>query len=384
MPKKTVGLCIAFKGTNYGMHLQGYATQTVLDRLGFNTEIIDYHSGTEKGIKWSVGAAYVACKKIRNAVKKRFQRNETLDSLHEENKKQRNNVSEKFREERLHNIVEIHGISSLRVKSNDYYAVIVGSDQIWLPDIAFTNFYTLRFAAPGVKRISYATSLGVSAYPNYAKKAAADYWKQMDYLSVREQQGKGIIQSIVDIPVEVVADPTYLLTKEDWEELIPVDKVINDGYILCYFLGENEAIKKYARKYADEKGLRLVSILSNECNSDDHQYADEVLIGKTVEEFVNLIRNAEYILTDSFHGLAFSVINKKQFLIFYRKRNDIKEQRNSRIDNIVRCWGIEDRLIRNPENYVIPNREIDYKSVQIHVEDLRKESLNFLEKALLN
>ena len=141
-------------------------------------------------------------------------------------------------------------------------------------------------------------------------------------------------------------------------------------------------MKDYARKYADMKGLRLVSILSDECNSDDSQFTDEVLTGKSVEDFVNLIRNANYILTDSFHGLAFSVINQKQFLIFYRNRTDVKESRNSRIDNIVRSWGIEDRLIREPEKLIMPSNDIDYTEVMPKVEGLRNNSLVFLRKAL--
>ena len=260
--------------------------------------------------------------------------------------------------------------------------MLVASDQVWLPDVAVSNFFTLRFAAPGVRRISYATSLGVSTYPNYAKKPAGEFWKEIDYLSVREQKGKEIIQSIVNVPVEVVADPTYLFTKEEWEALIQPERVVEEGYVLCYFLGDSESIKQYARKFAEDKNLRVVSILSDECNSDDSKYADEVLIGKSVEDFVNLIRNAEYVLTDSFHGLAFSVINQKQVLVFYRKRLDVKESRNSRIDNIVRSWGIEDRLIREPQKLNIPTIDIDYNEVSLRVEELRASSLAFLDRAL--
>ena len=382
--KGKIGLCIAHTGTNYGQLLQAFATQEVIHNYGFETEIIQYISGKNKGIKPSYAAAVVAGKKLYAAISRKTRKSayEVLDNLHRSNIEERTSVSDSFRSKRFVNTVRCNGIDELRSKSKEYYAVLVGSDQVWLPDVAVSNFFTLRFAAPGVRRISYATSLGVSSYPNYAKKAAGDFWKQIDFLSVREQQGKEIIQSIVDIPVEVVADPTYLLTREEWEKLIPSKKVIEAGYILCYFLGDSEPIKKYARKFADSKGLRLVSILSNECNSDDSKFADEVLIGKSPEEFVNLIRNAEFILTDSFHGLAFSVINQKQFLIFYRRRTDVKESRNSRIDNIVRSWDIEDRLIREPEELKFPTSSIDYSAVSEKVEALRAKSLAFLDRAL--
>lgn len=382
--KRKIGLCIAHTGTNYGQLLQAFATQEVIQNCGFETEIIQYISGKKKSIRPSYAAAVVAGKKIISAISQKIRKSdfEILDDLHQLNIKERICVSNSFRNNRFVNIVRCNGIDELRFKSKDYFAVLVGSDQVWLPDVAVSNFYTLRFAAPGVRRISYATSLGVSSYPSYVKKTAGDFWTKIDFLSVREQQGKNIIQSIVDIPVEVVVDPTYLLTKERWEELIPSEKIVEDGYILCYYLSDSEPIKQYARKFANIKGLRLVSILSNECNSDDSQFADEVLVGKSPEDFVNLIRNAEFILTDSFHGLAFSVINQKQFLIFYRKRVDVKESRNSRIDNIVCLWGIEDRLIRDPQKMEFPTNDIDYNAVSERVEILKSKSMEFLNRAL--
>ena len=242
----------------------------------------------------------------------------------------------------------------------------------------------MRFAAPGVTRVSYATSMGVSSYPNYAKKPAAEFWKKIDFLSVRGQQAKEIIYSISGMNAKVVADPTYLLTPDEWLERIPNKEIVEKGYILCYFLGDSPPIKEYAKKFSKSKGLRLVSILSNECNSDDHKFCDEVTIGKSPEDFINLIRNAEFVLTDSFHGLAFSVINEKQFLIFYRNRTDVKESRNSRIDNIVKTWGVEDRLIKNPQETPIPTTSIDYTVVSKKREKFRKESLDFLKNALNN
>lgn len=381
MNKKKIGLCIAYKGSNYGQLLQAFATQRVVQQLGYETEIIDYRSGLNKGIKPSICAVYVSIKHITGRL---FVRNNAIshDDLHKLNISEREVVSESFRKERLDNIVICNGYHELKRQSNNYYAVIVGSDQLWLPNVAASNFYTLRFAGVGVKKISYATSLGVSKYPWYARGAAADFLKRIDYISVREEAGKKLIRSMVDIPVEVVADPTYLLTYDEWSELFPNKRTEGTKYVLCFFLGDDLNIKKYASNFAERKGLRIVSILSNECDSDDSVYADEIVTGRSPEEFINLIRNAEYILTDSFHGIAFSVINRKQFFAFYRKRTDTKESRNSRIDNIVKLWGIEDRLVREPEKLVVPDGEIDYAIVIPKVEEMREKSLAFLENAL--
>ena len=191
-------------------------------------------------------------------------------------------------------------------------------------------------------------------------------------------------QITTDFPVEIVADPTYLLTREEWLERIPERKIVDDGYILCYFLGNTDKFVGFAKRFAKSKNLRLVSILSNECNSNDYSVFDEVLIGRGPEEFINLIRNASYVLTDSFHGLAFSVINEKQFYIFYRNRPEVKQSRHSRIDNIVKLWDVQDRLIIDPENAPVTNDIIDYEVVGRKVDSFRKESIHFIEKALLS
>lgn len=384
---KKVGLVMTFQGTNYGQLLQSYALQQKIESMGYETEIIQYHSGKDKGVKITYASLYVSVQTIIKILfrklksRKNFSKIE-LDVNHKENIIKRRSVSDLFRNTRFHNIVVVNGYSNLVDKSKDYSAVVVGSDQIWLPEVSVTNFYTLRFALPGITRISYATSMGVSSYPNYAKKPAAEYWQKIDYLSVREEQAKKIIKEIADVEANVVADPTYLLTTEEWEERIPNISVIETGYVLCYFLGDNDVIKEYAKRFADGKNLRLVSILSNECNSDDSQFADEVLIGKSPEEFINLIRNADFVLTDSFHGLAFSVINEKQFYIFYRNRTDVKQSRNSRIDNIVKIWGLEERLIKEPEKMIFKDDLIDYSIVTKKRNEFREESLNFLRSAL--
>lgn len=383
--RKKVGLCLAgFDGTNYGMLLQAYATQQVVEMLGFDTEIIDYHSGRDKHIRISAGAMYIACKKLYALMRNKVypEKIEQWSEKNLRNKKERYAIANQFRNECFKNVVIRNGYTQLHESSKAYDSVLVGSDQLWQPDIAFTNFYTLRFAANGINRISYATSLGVSEYPRYCWKQAADFWSKINYLSVREEQGKKVIQSIVNIPVKVVVDPTYLLTAEQWQMRIPVKKIIDGKYVLCYFLSDDTEAKALAVQYAHQQGLRCVGILSSECNADDDEIYDEVIVGKSPQEFINLIRGAFCVFTDSFHGLAFSVINSVEFYIFYRKRKDVRTSRNSRIDNILSAWGLEDRLIVNPEKAVIRDNGIDYISVQKKVTDLREDSLSFLMRAL--
>lgn len=384
--EKRVGLCLAYNGTNYGQLLQAYATQYTIEKMGFSTEIIAYHSGKNKGIKLSYAAIVVALKKINNKIKQKCKKivKCDVDEIHKKNAEGRKKTSDLFRKKKLHNIVKINGIDNLKNHAKCYDAVLVGSDQIWLPDVSVTNFYTLRFVPKEVNRISYATSLGVSEYPNYAKKPAAEFLENINYLSVREQQGKDLIENISNAKAKVVLDPTYLLTKEEWLNNIPLKEIIEPGYILCYFLSDNKEQRKFAKKFAENKKLKLVGILSDESKFNDYDLYDEIIIGKGPEEFVNLIRNSEYVLTDSFHGMAFSILNEKQFNIFYRVREDTKLSRNSRIDNVLRMFNLEDRLILSPETTIGSNDVIDYNRVNKIIEKKRNESLKFLENALFD
>lgn len=384
--RKTVGLCLAYNGTNYGQLLQAFSTQYIIEKYGFDTEIIDYHSGNRKGIKFSYSSVIVTINILKNKIKSKVKAlcKNDIDEKHKMNMKDRQISANTFRNAKLHNIIKCEGIDQLKEYAKKYCAVLVGSDQIWLPDVSVTNFYTLRFAPQSVTRISYATSLGVAEYPNYAKKSAADFLNKIDYLSVREEQGKKIIESISDAKAQVVVDPTYLLTKDEWLECIPSKKITEKGYILCYFLSDNKTQKEYIKRFADSNRLRIVSILSNESTSNDYDMYDEIVTGKGPEEFVNLIRNAEYILTDSFHGMAFSILNEKQFLVFYRVREDTKLSRNSRIDNVINMLALNERLIINPEKAEVVFDDIDYKKVNKIIDVKRTESLRFLERALFN
>ena len=382
---KKIGLILAYRGVNYGMLLQAFATQQFIEKQGYDTEILEYTRTGYKHIRMTPWlAVYAVDELIRRAKKKKKQQTEVLDEIHQRNIAERKKVSNRFVEDKLTNRKVIRGIDELEAAGKTYDGVLIGSDQIWPPDAAFGNFTTLRFVPDDINKISYATSVGVSSYPYYCRSSAAQFWKPMNHLSVREEQGKQIIQDICDVPVEVVVDPTYLFTGEQWKELIPEKRVVDGEYILCYFLGATREHKQLAAKFAEKQGIRLVSILSTESVSDmDVSYADEIITGRGPDEFINLIRNAKYVLTDSFHGIAFSVINNKQFYAFYRTKVGSKNSRNSRIDNILNMWGLQDRLILNDASVDdFAETDIRYDEVNARVAEKRTHSIYYLKKAL--
>ena len=384
--KKKIGLVLAFKGTNYGALLQAYATQHIIESLGFDTEIIDFR-GKKNQISNFFKRGYFQFR-IISWLNKRKNRIPSLMTNNDfaKNRKGRREIAEDFRSRTLHNIMLIRDYKYLKNLSLDYQGVIIGSDQKWLPGACYDAISSLDFVSQGTMRISYATSLGVSEYPKYCWHSSKKMWEKMDHLSVREKKGADIIHQICgNINVSVVLDPTYLLTTSAWKELIP-EKCMNEKkYLFCYFLGSEVDNKQCARRYADAHNLQLVSLFSNESLGEiDQSYADKLISDATPEDFVNWIRGAECIFTDSFHGLAFSVINQKQFYVFYRKRIDVVQSRNSRIDNILSTWKLEDRLILNQnidwEKH--PHQDIDYKEVERILDAKREESLSFLKEAL--
>ena len=385
MEQKKLGLILAYRGVNYGMLLQAYATQQFIERQGFKTEILEYTRTSYKHIRFTPWLPVYAADEFLKKIKKNKQKKtEYLDEVHKNNISERKTVSNKFIETSLTNRRVIKGIEALEAAGKEYDGVLIGSDQIWPPDSAFGNFTTLRFVPDSINKISYATSLGVSSYPYYCRSSAAQFWKRINHLSVREEQGKRIIQDICNIPVEVVVDPTYLFTGNEWKELIPEEQIVAGDYILCYFLGATKEHKTLARKFADKRGMKLVSILSTESVSDiDLSYADEIITGRGPNDFINLIRNAKYVLTDSFHGVAFSVINNKQFYVFYRTIVGSKNSRNSRIDNILNMWGLQNRLVLNDATVdEFSLTDINYEYVNKLVDDKRNHSVSFLINAL--
>lgn len=382
MIRKKIGLCMAYTGTNYGQLLQAFATQYTIEKMGFETEILECEKTLADRIPKSFEEIIGLTKILIRIFRENNAEAEESDLVHRKNKEERREAADWFRKEFLHGFFSCKGYKALTQHSKKLFAVVVGSDQLWLPEVSFNKFYTLRFAAPGVRRISYATSLGVTNYPKYCKKAAKNYWEKIDFLSVREEQGKKLINDICDISVKVVADPTYLISRTEWMKIIPQKEVVKKGYVLCYFLGDNSEAKEKAVTYATHKGLRTVSILSDECDANDEKIMSEIVTGKTPADFINLIRNADCIFTDSFHGLAFSVINEKQFFVSYRVRSGEKQSRNSRIDNILKLWGLEDRLMEGKDYCCLNKSAINYFKVRKLLNEYRKESILFLECAL--
>ena len=380
---KKVGICACYDNYNYGSMLQAYATQKAISEMGYENEFISYKK--KKTIKFILKSIPRAFNEyfIRAKIDE-IKRNKEFNKHPEvkENIKLRKKAFIEFGKKYYENISkDYNGYKELKEGAKNYDSVVVGSDQLWLPIGLASNFYNLMFVPDNVNKISYATSFGVSKIPWYQLKRTKRYLKRINYLSTRELKGKEIIKNVAGLEAKVVVDPTLLFNKEQWDKFVPDEKVLNEKYIFCYFLGDTIQHREEVKELAEEKKLKIVTIphLDNFVEYDE-TFGDYRLYDVDPAKFINLIRNAEYVCTDSFHGTVFSLLNHKKFITFNRFNEKSKNSRNSRIDSLCSQIGIQDR--RYDGNIFNIDNEIEYSQVDDRIEYLRQDSREFLKKAL--
>lgn len=380
---KKVGICACYDTLNYGSMLQSFATQVVIDNLGYDSEYILYKKKKTpifllKQIPRLLNKNLMFDKML---VLKKTWALKKYPGIALKNK-ERERAFKRFQEKYYRKFSPVYyGYDQLCKCAMNYDSVLVGSDQLWTPGGLATNFYNLMFVPDNVNKISYATSFGVSSIPWYQKGRTKKYLRRINYLSVREVKGAQIVNEISGLKANIVVDPTLLLTKDKWAEAVPEKRLVEEPYIFCYFLGENCIHRDIAEELKTKTGLKIVSTpFLDSFVERDLNFGDLQLFDVGPDDFVNLIRGAEYILTDSFHGSVFSILHHKKFVTLNRFA-DGGQSRNSRIDSLCALLGLEERRYKTDIAAQI-TEPIDYETVEEKLTVLRKESLVFLEKAL--
>lgn len=383
---KKLGICVCYQHRNYGSQLQSYATTVELKKRNIDYEIIRYKKKITpllliKSLPRLFNPVFV-----RDRILLRYQKNLMMKLKPELGKSNavRNKCFADFSSRRFTDLSPVYyGYDSLKKAGEEYKAVMVGSDQLWGPGGITSNFYNLMFAGENTRKISFSASFGVSQIKPKLHKLYRTFLNRMDYISVREIQGKKLVEQLSDKTAQVVVDPVMLLTAEEWLQEIPDKSLYNEPYIFAYFLGESKEHRQAVEKFARKKGLKIVtSHHTDKYNKSDEGFGDYAPFDVGPEEFVNLIRNAEYVFTDSFHGSVFSVLYQKKFLVFTRYSNNSIASKNSRIDSFCQLFAVADR--RYQGNIEAVENDIDYKTVLEKVQQEREKSKAFLDKALEN
>ncbi len=386
MSIKNIGCVIAYrKGhTNYGTSLVGYALIKKLQALGYNVEVINYIkqlSFSEK-VAWLVNA--LRCD-MGGIVMERIKGKNDLknNADYAANIKVRTEAVEAYKERKFIPVFkDYRGYKALHEGSKNYDAVVVGSDQVWTSLSLPTKFYNLLFVDDTVRKVAYASSFGVSVIPGFQRKATGAYLDRFYRIGVREVKGKEIVDSLSHQKAEVVADPTMLLSPDEWMDEIKDTKVREtEPYIFCYILGTNKDTRDAANALKAKTGYKIVTLRHmDEYVPSDEVFGDEAPYDVDPNDFLRYISGAAYVLTDSFHCSAFSIQFKRKFMTFYRFKSSSKGSRNSRIDSLLGTFGLQGRLYQGDIMKVM--EDIDYNKVHEKLKDYREKSVEFLKEAL--
>lgn len=359
-----IGIITFHKPCNYGAALQATALYKKIKLLGKECEIIDYEND-----------------KLKNTYTiARIKDSKNLKSLIRAVLFNRKN---KIKYKKFKNFINENCILSKKMYSKEniaesnkeYEKFITGSDQVWNLNLTGEDYnYLLEFVADNSKKFSYASSFGYSEIPIEYQEKSKTMFEEYSKITVREKQGKQILESLTNKNVEVVLDPTLLLDSNEWKQMeTKYVKSIPENYILAYFVSPTKKNYEFAKRLSKE--LKIKIILINYGNKRKIGMKNIATAGP--EEFLWLIRNANYVVTNSFHGIAFSInINKE----FFYQLSDKSKNGNSRIENLINICNLSNR---NEEKIDINNiQKINWVDVNKQIEKEREKSIENLKEML--
>lgn len=362
-----VGILTFPNSTSYGAALQMYALYHTVQKLGHDAEIINYHSPYMKAGKHMAKAS--AKRGLRDWV--RFRARAIL------HKRQRRNFREFEKENtKLFPARPITHKTRLALADGRYDAVICGSDQVWNPNITDSDLsYFLDFCSENTKRIAYAPSFGVDSLDSAFVASVSGELHRFAALSVRERTGQILAEELTGRSVPILADPSMLLDAEEWSGLEREHPMGRGEYIFYYTARRSPSLFSYCRALSEKTGLKIVAVGGNLIKKIQNrdpmlQYAVDI----SPSEWLYLIRHAQYVVTNSFHGTAFSIIHRKNFYV------EFSSDTNSRLMHITEMLGLQDRVVKN--GMCAGASPCDYTTVEDKLSALCAESVRYLENAL--
>lgn len=341
-------------GNNYGNRLQNYALQEYLKSLHPDIQVYTLRRNYSRN---------VVLAKVKHALNRILKSENPYKRELKIKFKKFNDAYISFADETVYK-------SRSNKEINDKYDFfIAGSDQIWNPGYTMTSKADFAVFAEKRKRLSYAASIGLSDIPRENRVQFGQWIESMYALSVREKEGAELLKRLYGKNAEVHVDPTLLLCAEQWVRIEKKPEWYDgSAFVLAYFLGDQYPEIQEKQKEAREYYNTGIVHVYNE--KQDLMYIHDP------SEFLWLVRHAEYVLTDSFHGTVFSILFQKAFTVFRRAGNE--SGTGSRIDTLLRMFGIS----MGTEKYLAVKR-IDANLLQKTLENERKRSEQYL-RGILN
>ena len=371
---------------NFGGLLQAYALPNVLKMcFGIEAEQIDYIP-TE--FKTNIEQQKNEKKNLLRSLYQMVYRLGILffSAVYKRHLHQRKQAFDSFINEIPHSEIA-YKYNSIDKSVEQYQLFICGGDQIWNASQEDQNIkvYTLQFVPSSKKKIAYAPSMAILETTSNFEKIMSKGLNALDAVSIREKKSIPILQSFINKKIDVVVDPVLLMTKNEWISVInePQKK---EKYILCYLLGDRTEYRTAIKKTAQKLNLSVLTfphIFLNVVRKCDLFFGDIHDYTSGPREFLGLIKNAEFVLTDSFHACVFSMIFETPFVVFERNKIGEKGNMNSRIYDFLEEYHLERQLVTVKELMNMNNiPKIDFTDAHKHWKKRRKESLKYLENAL--
>ncbi len=361
-----IGILTFHCAHNYGAVLQCYALQETLKGMGHDVDVIDYRPEYLLASYRKFSIDRFISKNPFTLIRKTTRELWVLDK-----RIKRYYAFNDFISSNLHLSKRING----KFIPPDYDIYIIGSDQIWNPRITcgFDSVYFggFQFAKGKRKYISYAASMGLQELGDSDKKFYASALQNLDSISVREFQTASLLQPLTSKKVETVLDPTLLVDVRIWDAMAVAPR-IGKKYVLVYQIGIDSDIIKMARKIAKETDAVVVEIMAG-IYSRKSKYRIQCA---TPKEFLGWLKYANCVVTNSFHGTAFSVIFNRPFYNIAGNRNDVRSL------SFLESIGLENRV--KAKKSFPAFSEIDYSDVDEIINGLRRNSKYFIKKAIGN
>lgn len=369
-------LTLYYNNFNYGGVLQAYALQKKIEELGFSAKQISYRIETGitdwKPINWE----------IRKCLSKVYYYIKFKNWMKQFENRRKKIIS--FAEKIPH--TEIVKASNINKLSKEYDCFICGSDQIWNP-IGWQSVFFFDFLPKNKPRFSYAASVARDSLSEQQLEYMRKYLSKFSTISVRESNTADILNNrYSDLNVCVMPDPVILLTKEQWKAIM-VKPLIDEKYILAYFLGHDEMNREKAIQYAESHKLKIffVSHIDKKDYIWEKKHRKSLAPIMGIEEFISSIANAEMVLTDSFHGAVFSSIFNIPFYVMSRFKKDDQLSMNSRVISLLKELGIPERNCDDiGKVYDYKWKEEEVKNINFNLERLRKKGIDFLQSTFLS
>lgn len=388
---KKIGIAAVTYKENFGSALQTYATQYTLEKMGYDARIFEIKGVHRqihiKKLLYYAGRMFdpVELKYLLANLKSRSRKSASASSdRYAQDMIVRKQVYADFNKKWNKMLPLVKGWSGLTKQASEMDVVVVGSDQLWRPSNIVGCYFTLEFVPDNVKKIAFSTSFGVPELPANLHKHAKKYLTRIEHISVRENSGADIVKAESGREATVVCDPTMMLTAEDWMHIQEEKPFAEGKYILMYLMGDNPDQREFVKQLSKKTGCRIIGLLHGATYiAYDEEVADEKPFNVGPSEFVNLIRNAEYVCTDSFHCCVFSILNSTKFFAFRRWPDGSKFSANDRLYTLLDFTGLSTRMLMGTEDVdKCIAEEIDFSKVLEKVAEKRAMSMEYLTNAL--